>query len=164
MASAWMCTAPGCVRPRPSTNTASRPWLIQRMAPTTPWSSRWGIASSSPWAPRAFAPSANPSPWFTTSSTSCRATPWTDGFDRGTTSMKVLVTGTAGFIGSHLALRLLARGDEGVGFDSLSDYYDVELKKARLARFADKPGYTHIHADLADRDAVENAFATHKPQ
>jgi len=78
--------------------------------------------------------------------------------------MKVLVTGTAGFIGSHVAMRLLERGDEVIGFDSLSDYYDVELKKARLARFADKPGYTHIHADLADRDAVENAFVTHKPQ
>src|SRR5580698_5743981 len=78
--------------------------------------------------------------------------------------MKVLVTGTAGFIGSHVALKLLERGDEVIGFDSLSDYYDVELKKARLARFADKPGYTHIHADLADRDAVENAFVTHKPQ
>jgi UDP-glucuronate 4-epimerase len=78
--------------------------------------------------------------------------------------MKVLVTGTAGFIGSHVAQRLLARGDEVVGFDNLSDYYDVNLKKARLARFADKPGYTHVHADLADRAAVEAVFATHKPQ
>lgn len=78
--------------------------------------------------------------------------------------MKVLVTGTAGFIGSHVAMRLLDRGDEVVGFDNLSDYYDVELKKARLARFMDHPGYTHIHGDLADRDAVEQAFATHKPQ
>ena len=84
-------------------------------------------------------------------------------FERGPTSVKVLVTGTAGFIGSHVAMRLLERGDEVIGFDSLSDYYDVELKKARLARFADEPGYTHIHADLADRDAVENAFVTHKP-
>jgi UDP-glucuronate 4-epimerase len=78
--------------------------------------------------------------------------------------MKVLVTGTAGFIGSHLALRLLERGDEVVGFDNLSDYYDVNLKQARLARFIDHPGYTHITADLADRAAVEAAFATHKPQ
>lgn len=78
--------------------------------------------------------------------------------------MKVLVTGTAGFIGSHVALQLLERGDEVIGFDSLNDYYDVNLKKARLARFMAHPRYTHIHADLADRAAVENAFATHKPQ
>lgn len=78
--------------------------------------------------------------------------------------MKVLVTGTAGFIGSHVALELLARGDEVVGFDNLSDYYDVGLKNARLDRFIDHPGYTHVQADLADRDAVESTFATHKPQ
>lgn len=78
--------------------------------------------------------------------------------------MKVLVTGTAGFIGSHVALKLLERGDEVVGIDSLNDYYDVNLKKARLARFMDHPAYTHIHADIADRAAVEAAFATHKPQ
>jgi UDP-glucuronate 4-epimerase len=78
--------------------------------------------------------------------------------------MKVLVTGTAGFIGSHVALKLLERGDEVIGFDSLNDYYDVRLKKARLARFIEHPRYSHIHADLADRAAVENAFATHKPQ
>jgi UDP-glucuronate 4-epimerase len=78
--------------------------------------------------------------------------------------MKVLVTGTAGFIGSHVALQLLERGDEVIGFDNLNDYYDVSLKKARLARFIAHPGYTHIHADLADRAAVENAFAAHRPQ
>jgi UDP-glucuronate 4-epimerase len=78
--------------------------------------------------------------------------------------MKVLVTGTAGFIGSHVALTLLERGDHVIGFDSLNDYYDVRLKKARLARFIEHPRYTHIHADLADRAAVESAFATHKPQ
>jgi UDP-glucuronate 4-epimerase len=78
--------------------------------------------------------------------------------------MKVLVTGTAGFIGSHVALKLLARGDEVIGFDSLNDYYDVNLKKARLARFMDHPGYTHVHADLADRAAVEDVFAKHRPQ
>ncbi|MDQ7994873.1 MAG: NAD-dependent epimerase [Luteibacter sp.] len=78
--------------------------------------------------------------------------------------MRVLVTGTAGFIGSHLALRLLARGNEVIGLDNLSDYYDVGLKQARLRRFADDPGYTHIHADLADREAVEEVFATYRPQ
>ncbi|MBE1161953.1 NAD-dependent epimerase [Dyella acidiphila] len=78
--------------------------------------------------------------------------------------MKVLVTGTAGFIGSHVALKLLERGDEVIGFDNLNDYYDVNLKKARLARFIEHPRYTHIHADLADRDAVEKTFASHRPQ
>ncbi|MCL4703016.1 MAG: NAD-dependent epimerase [Burkholderiales bacterium] len=78
--------------------------------------------------------------------------------------MKVLVTGTAGFIGSAVALKLLERGDQVVGIDNLNDYYDVNLKKARLARFQDHPNYTHITADLADRAAVERAFAEHKPQ
>jgi UDP-glucuronate 4-epimerase len=78
--------------------------------------------------------------------------------------MKILVTGTAGFIGSHVALKLLERGDEVVGFDNLNDYYDVTLKQARLARFIDHPNYTHIRADLADREAVEAAFVEHKPQ
>jgi UDP-glucuronate 4-epimerase len=78
--------------------------------------------------------------------------------------VRVLVTGTAGFIGSHVAQALLARGDEVVGLDNLSDYYDVELKKARLARFAGAPGYTHVFADLADRAAMEACFATHRPQ
>ncbi len=78
--------------------------------------------------------------------------------------MKVLVTGTAGFIGSHVALTLLERGDEVVGVDNINDYYDVNLKKARLARFAEHPNYTHITADIGDRDAIEAAFAAHKPQ
>lgn len=78
--------------------------------------------------------------------------------------MKVMVTGTAGFIGSHVAMRLLERGDEVIGFDNLSDYYDVTLKQARLARLAHHTRYTHIQDDLTDRDAVEAAFSTHKPQ
>ena len=78
--------------------------------------------------------------------------------------MRILVTGTAGFIGSHVALKLLARGDEVIGFDNLNDYYDVGLKNARLARFKGHPGYTHVQADLADRAAVEAVFARHKPQ
>lgn len=78
--------------------------------------------------------------------------------------MKVLVTGTAGFIGSHVAQRLMARGDEVIGFDSLNDYYDVSLKQARLARLLDHPGYTHVTADLADRSAVEALFARHQPE
>jgi len=78
--------------------------------------------------------------------------------------MKVLVTGTAGFIGSHVAQRLLARGDEVVGLDNLNDYYDVTLKHARLDRLEQAAGYTHVHADLADRGAMESLFATHRPE
>jgi UDP-glucuronate 4-epimerase len=78
--------------------------------------------------------------------------------------MKVLVTGSAGFIGSTLALRLLARGDEVVGVDNMSDYYDVSLKRARLARHLDHKNYRHVHADLADRQAIDALFAEHKPQ
>jgi UDP-glucuronate 4-epimerase len=78
--------------------------------------------------------------------------------------MRVLVTGTAGFIGSHVAHKLLARGDTVVGFDNLSDYYDVTLKQTRLARLQDQSGYTHVTGDLADRAAVEGVFAQHKPE
>ena len=77
---------------------------------------------------------------------------------------KILVTGTAGFIGSHVALRLLARGDEVIGLDNLNDYYDITLKHARLARVQDHAGYKHVHADLADRQAMEQLFAEHRPQ
>ena len=77
--------------------------------------------------------------------------------------MTTLITGTAGFIGSNVAMRLLARGERVIGFDNLNDYYDVALKKARLARFADHPNYVHVQADLADRAAVEACFATHRP-
>ena len=78
--------------------------------------------------------------------------------------MRILVTGTAGFIGSHVALRLLERGDEVIGFDNMSDYYDVALKRARLERVLEYRGYTHVQADLADRGAVESVFEAHKPQ
>ena len=78
--------------------------------------------------------------------------------------MKILVTGSAGFIGAALTQRLLARGDSVVGIDNHNDYYDPRLKEARLAQFADHPCYTHYRIDLADRAAVEQVFATHKPQ
>jgi len=77
--------------------------------------------------------------------------------------MKVLVTGSAGFIGSATTLRLLERGDEVVGIDNLNDYYSVELKKARLARQIDHPNYTQLTIDLADREGMERAFAEHRP-
>jgi UDP-glucuronate 4-epimerase len=78
--------------------------------------------------------------------------------------MKVLVTGSAGFIGSALSLRLLARGDEVVGVDNLNDYYDVELKKARLSRTQQHRGFTDLRVDLQDRTAIAEVFASHRPQ
>jgi UDP-glucuronate 4-epimerase len=78
--------------------------------------------------------------------------------------MKVLVTGAAGFIGSALTLRLLDRGDTVVGLDNHNNYYDPAIKEARLARHASHPSYTHLRIDLADRRAIEDCFATHKPQ
>jgi UDP-glucuronate 4-epimerase len=72
--------------------------------------------------------------------------------------MKVLVTGAAGFIGSFTAERLLARGDEVVGLDNLSDYYDVNLKKARLARLSSRPGFRFVLQDLADRAGMAALF------
>lgn len=78
--------------------------------------------------------------------------------------MQVLVTGAAGFIGFHVASRLVERGDSVVGLDSLNDYYDPALKRARLAALDDlaaaAPGsFTFIQADIADRGALDAAFA-----
>lgn len=78
--------------------------------------------------------------------------------------MKILVTGTAGFIGSHLAHRLLDRGDEVVGVDNVNDYYDVNLKEARLSRLTGKQGFTEVREDVADRSAMEAVFEKHKPE
>ena len=78
--------------------------------------------------------------------------------------MRVLVTGTAGFIGSSLAHRLLDRGDEVFGYDNLNDYYDVRLKEARLARLTSRDGYTHRTASLEDAGALQDAFDAFRPQ
>jgi UDP-glucuronate 4-epimerase len=78
--------------------------------------------------------------------------------------MKVLVTGSAGFIGSALSLRLLERGDEVIGVDNLNDYYNVGLKQARLTRTLDQPAYTDVRIDIGDRQAVAEAFARYRPQ
>jgi UDP-glucuronate 4-epimerase len=67
--------------------------------------------------------------------------------------MTVLLTGAAGFIGFHTARALLARGDTVLGVDNLNDYYDVALKRARLAQLAG-PGFSFVHADVADREAM----------
>jgi UDP-glucuronate 4-epimerase len=72
--------------------------------------------------------------------------------------MRVLVTGAAGFIGYHVAERLLARGDEVIGLDNLNPYYDPTLKQARLARLQAHNGFRFELIDLADRGAMEALF------
>ena len=78
--------------------------------------------------------------------------------------MKVIITGSAGFIGSALALQLLERGDHVIGIDNLNDYYDVELKKARLARNQAYSNYVHFTCSLEDREQIEAIFAQHQPE
>ena len=75
--------------------------------------------------------------------------------------MHILVTGAAGFIGFHTSNKLLARGDTVVGLDNLNDYYDVNLKKARLALLEAQPGFSFAKVDLQDREAVTAVFAQH---
>lgn len=78
--------------------------------------------------------------------------------------MKVLITGVAGFIGMHVAQRLLAQGIEVVGIDNLNDYYDVQLKEDRLKQLMPLPGFRFVRLDMADRTAMEALFATEKFQ
>jgi UDP-glucuronate 4-epimerase len=77
--------------------------------------------------------------------------------------MRVLITGGAGFIGSALAIRLLERGDEVINIDCLNDYYDVELKKARLARTLPHPNFTDLRLELEDRQGIAECFSRYKP-
>lgn len=78
--------------------------------------------------------------------------------------MKILLTGSAGFIGNQLALKLLERGDEVIGVDNLNDYYDVQLKRARLSRIQSYRKYTDIRANIADRSTIEQIFRQYQPQ
>ena len=77
--------------------------------------------------------------------------------------MRTLVTGAAGFIGMQCALRLLERGDEVIGIDSLNDYYDVSLKQVRLAKLSRKEGFNFYKVDISDRDAMADMFASERP-
>lgn len=78
--------------------------------------------------------------------------------------MKILVTGSAGFIGFHLASRLLERGDEVIGLDNFNPYYDPALKEARERRLAASPGYRGVRLDLSDRAGVSELFERERPE
>lgn len=78
--------------------------------------------------------------------------------------MKIMVTGAAGFIGFHLCRRLLARGDQVLGVDSLNAYYDPRLKEARLEILRRTPGFDFVKLDIADRSGVERLFREQRPQ
>jgi UDP-glucuronate 4-epimerase len=78
--------------------------------------------------------------------------------------VKILVTGAAGFIGSFTAQRFLARGDEVVGLDNLNEYYDVSLKRSRLARLDGQRGFRFVKLDLADQAGMAQLFAREKFQ
>ncbi|MFA0087068.1 NAD-dependent epimerase [Vibrio sp. 10N.261.51.F12] len=73
--------------------------------------------------------------------------------------MKYLVTGVAGFIGSATALKLCQQGEQVIGIDNLNDYYDVDLKKARLARLNNYSNFSFIHADLFDKELITTIFS-----
>jgi UDP-glucuronate 4-epimerase len=76
---------------------------------------------------------------------------------------RVLVTGAAGFIGSHVSHRLLDQGRQVVGLDNLNDYYSVQLKRDRLARLTPHPGFRFVQMDVADRAGIEALFAAERP-
>jgi UDP-glucuronate 4-epimerase len=76
----------------------------------------------------------------------------------------VLVTGAAGFIGFHVTARLLERGEQVIGLDSLNAYYDPALKRARLAHFDGHRGFTFVQADVAQRDTLADVFDKYKPR
>ncbi len=78
--------------------------------------------------------------------------------------MKILVTGSAGFIGSMLSLKLLERGDEIVGIDNHNDYYDPKIKEERLKKLEKYSNYKHFRIDLCDQKNLENIFQDYKPK
>ena len=78
--------------------------------------------------------------------------------------MRFLVTGAAGFIGHAVCSKLLAAGDSVIGVDMLTDYYDVALKQARLARLTRHSGFTDFRTDICDLPAMQNVFDEHQPE
>ena len=75
----------------------------------------------------------------------------------------IIVTGSAGFIGSAVCLKLLKRGDSIVGIDNHNDYYDPKIKDARLERLVKYSNYQHFKADLADQKILEDIFKNYNP-
>ncbi len=78
--------------------------------------------------------------------------------------MKILVTGSAGFIGSFLSQRLIERGDEVIGIDNHNDYYDSKLKDDRLNQFIDNQNYIHFRCDISDKNKIDDIFKNNKPE
>jgi len=78
--------------------------------------------------------------------------------------MSILITGSAGFIGSALSLKLLTRGEKIIGIDNHNDYYDPRLKEARLKRHLNNSNYTHLQIDISDQKEIEKIFSNFKPQ
>ena len=76
--------------------------------------------------------------------------------------MKILVTGVAGFIGMHVAMRLLERGDDVVGIDNINDYYDPELKLSRLRELGKFSNFIFIKGDIANRQLMVDIFSKEK--
>jgi UDP-glucuronate 4-epimerase len=76
--------------------------------------------------------------------------------------VKILVTGSAGFIGYHLSQRLLSRGDKVIGLDNINDYYDVSLKEARLELLKQQNNFSFYKLDLADQQRIEKLFQDHQ--
>ena len=76
--------------------------------------------------------------------------------------MNILVTGSAGFIGSSLSIKLLDRGDSVIGIDNLNNYYDPALKESRLSRHINHKNYIHINMDIEDQKSVEGLFNEHQ--
>ena len=77
--------------------------------------------------------------------------------------MTILITGAAGFIGFHLSRRLLSEGNTVIGLDNLNDYYDPELKKARLKQLEPMSGFRFIRGDLTDSDLIDHVFLENRP-
>ena len=77
--------------------------------------------------------------------------------------MKILVTGSAGFIGSTLSQKLLDRGDQVIGVDNVNDYYDPSLKLARLKPLTANENFTEVKISIEDKEAMDSTFAEHKP-
>ena len=78
--------------------------------------------------------------------------------------MRILLTGVAGFIGMHVAVRLLKDGHEVIGIDNLNDYYDVRLKQARLAHIGNPNQFHFVKLDLCDRAGLNRLFAERRPR